>query len=81
MRTVQLEFSAGSSAPMIAARLEAAGIARLPGHDDVPMRGAGGSPGTIVVTVLVPAGIRLEQLQDIPGVVRVTHDLQVTPMK
>jgi len=81
MRTVQLEFSAGSSATTIAARLEAAGIARLPGHDDVPVRGAGGRPATVVVTVLVPAGIRLEQLQDIPGVVRVVCTLQVAPMK
>lgn len=81
MRTVQLEFRADSSATVIASRLEAAGIARLPGFEDVPLRGAGEDPGTVVVTVLVPAGIRLESLYEIPGVVRVARDVQVGPMK
>lgn len=80
MRTVQLEFSADSSAAAIASRLEAAGVARLPGYDDVPLRAAGGRPGTVVVTVLVPAGIPLESLYDIPGVVRVARDVPVGPM-
>jgi hypothetical protein len=80
MRTVQLEFSADSSATVIASRLDAAGVARLPGFEDVPIRGTGENPGTVVVTVLVPAGIRLDSLYDIPGVVRVTQDVQLGPM-
>ena len=80
MRTVQLEFSADSSAAAIASRLEAAGVARLPGYLDVPLRNADGGPGTVVVTVLVPAGMPLESLYDIAGVVRVACDLQIGPL-
>jgi hypothetical protein len=80
MRTVQLEIIADSSAAAITSRLEAAGVARLPGYQDVPLRGAGGRPGTVVVTVMVPAGISLESLHDIPGVVRVARDVPVGPM-
>lgn len=81
MRTAQLEFSADNPAAAIASRLEAAGVVRLPGYDDVPVRGAGAGPGHIVVTVLVPAGIPLESLYDIPGVVHVLYDVQIAPLE
>lgn len=80
MRTLQLEF-ATERASIIAARLDAAGVSAVPGYDPVPMRGRGSEPDTLVVTVLVPSGIGVDSLREIPGVLRVIGDLQLQPLK
>lgn len=81
MRTLQLEFVAEREPSTIAMRLEAAGIRALPGHDPVPMRGAGSTPDTLVVTVLVPASVAADSLKEIPGVLRVIGDVRVGPIR
>lgn len=98
MRTALLEFAAGHGSATIAAQLAAAGVTIAPGHDPVPLRGAGeGTTGgaaageaatrgaanegvTVVVTVLVPSGVAIDRLREIPGVVRVSVDPVVAPL-
>lgn len=80
MRTLQLEFVAEKSST-IAARLDAAGVSILAGHEPVPMRGRGAEPDTIVVTVLVPSGIAANSLHRIPGVLRVLGDVHVAALE
>ncbi len=80
MRTLQLELAAEHSST-IAARLDAAGVSVMPGFDPVPMRGRSPEPDTLVVTVLVPSGIGVDRLREIPGVLRVIGDLQIEPLK
>lgn len=78
MRTLQLEFTADLPGT-IAARLDAAGVAILPGHDPVPMRGREGAPDTVVVTILAPSGVSIDRLLAIPGVRRVMGDPALGP--
>lgn len=93
MRTALLEFAAGHGAATIAAQLAAAGVTIAPGHDPVPLRGAGeGTTGeaatrgaanegvTVAVAVLVPSGVPIDRLREIPGVVRVSVDPVVAPL-
>ncbi len=80
MRTLQLEFVA-EDFPAIAARLDAAGVPILAGHEPVPMRGRGATPDTIVVTVLVPPGVAADSLHRIQGVLRVLGDIRVSALE
>lgn len=80
MRTIHLEFAVERGGPTMNSRLEAAGVSVLPGFEPVPMRGDGARPDTLVVTVLVPAGVSIEQLRAIPGVLGVSEDSRVGPV-
>ncbi len=81
MRTVQLEFAAGHEAPAIAAQREASGVAILPGYEPVPVRRGSAAPTSLVVTVLVPSGVPLDRLRAIPGVLGVSGDVRIGPLK